>query len=58
VSAHLLVDDAGLTLIDTGLWGVPGQVRRAVARLGRRREELREVVLLKEQQRRVEVEQA
>ena len=45
VSAHLLADDAGLTLIDTGLWGVPGQVRRAVARLGRRREELREVVL-------------
>ncbi len=45
VSAHLLVDESGLTLIDTGLWGVPDQLRREVARLGRRPEELRDVVL-------------
>lgn len=45
VSAHLLVDREGLTLIDTGLWGVAGELRRVVAELGRNPEELREIVL-------------
>lgn len=45
VSAHLLVDEAGLTLIDTGLWGIAAELRRVVAGLGRRAEELRDVVL-------------
>lgn len=45
VSAHLLVDREGLTLIDTGLWGVAGELRRVVAELGRKPEELREIVL-------------
>lgn len=45
VSAHLLADREGLTLIDTGLWGVAGELRRMVAELGRRPEELREIVL-------------
>ena len=45
VSAHLLVDREGLTLIDTGLWGVARKLRRVVAELGRRPEELRNVLL-------------
>jgi glyoxylase-like metal-dependent hydrolase (beta-lactamase superfamily II) len=45
VSAHLLVDREGLTLIDAGLWGVAGELRRAMERLGRRPRELREIVL-------------
>lgn len=45
VSAHLLVDEAGLTLIDTGLWGLAGELRRVVRSLGRKPEELRDVVL-------------
>lgn len=45
VSAHLLVDREGLTLIDTGLWGVARELRRVVAELGRRPTELRNVVL-------------
>jgi glyoxylase-like metal-dependent hydrolase (beta-lactamase superfamily II) len=45
VSAHLLVDREGLTLIDTGLWGVAGELRKVVSELGRRPEELREIVL-------------
>jgi glyoxylase-like metal-dependent hydrolase (beta-lactamase superfamily II) len=31
---HLLIDDAGCTLIDTGLFGVPWRVRRILRRLG------------------------
>ncbi len=45
VSAHLLVDREGLTLIDAGLWGVARELRRVVAGLGRRPEELRNIVL-------------
>jgi glyoxylase-like metal-dependent hydrolase (beta-lactamase superfamily II) len=45
VSAHLLVDEAGLTLIDTGLWGVAEELRRVVLSLGRRPDELRDIVL-------------
>lgn len=45
VSAHLLVDAAGLTLVDTGLFGIPRELRRVVARLRRRPEELRDIVL-------------
>lgn len=45
MSAHLLVDEAGLTLIDTGLWGIAAELRRVVAGLGRRPEELREIVI-------------
>lgn len=45
VSAHLLVDREGLTLIDTGLWGIARELRRAVASLGRRPDELRNIVL-------------
>lgn len=45
VSAHLLVDREGLTLIDSGLWGVAGELRGLMARLGRRAEELRDIVL-------------
>lgn len=45
VSAHLLVDRAGLTLIDTGLWGVAAELRRVVKKLGRRPDELRAIVL-------------
>lgn len=45
VSAHLLVDREGLTLIDTGLWGVAGELRKAMAELGRKPEELRNILL-------------
>lgn len=45
VSAHLLVDEAGVVLIDTGLWGIAAELRRVMAGLGRRPEELRDVVL-------------
>ena len=45
VSAHLLVDDAGLTLIDAGLWGVGNELRQVVKALGRRPEELRNMIL-------------
>ena len=45
VSAHLLVDRDGLTLIDTGLWGVAGELKRVTERLGRRPDELRNIVL-------------
>ena len=45
VSAHLLVDEEGLTLIDTGLWGVAAELRRAIKELGRHPGELRAVVL-------------
>jgi glyoxylase-like metal-dependent hydrolase (beta-lactamase superfamily II) len=45
VSAHLLVDDEGLTLIDTGLWGIAAELRRVVVALGREPEELRDIVL-------------
>ncbi len=45
VSAHLLVDHEGLTLIDTGLWGVGRELRRVVAGLGRRPADLRNIVL-------------
>ncbi len=45
VSAHLLVDREGLTLIDTGLWGLARELRRVVAELGRRPEELRNILL-------------
>jgi glyoxylase-like metal-dependent hydrolase (beta-lactamase superfamily II) len=45
VSAHLLVGEEGLTLIDTGLWGVAEELRRVVRELGRKPGELREIVL-------------
>ena len=45
VSAHLLADADGMTLVDTGLWGVAAELRRVAARLGRRPEELRDIVL-------------
>ncbi len=45
VSAHLLVDRSGLTLIDTGLWGIGKELRRVVKKLGRRPDELRAIVL-------------
>jgi len=45
VSAHLLVDRGGLTLIDTGLWGVAGELKRVMTRLDRRPEELRNIML-------------
>jgi glyoxylase-like metal-dependent hydrolase (beta-lactamase superfamily II) len=45
VSAHLLVDDGGLTLVDAGLWGVAKELRGLVRALGRRPEELRDIVL-------------
>jgi hypothetical protein len=45
VSAHLLVDEVGMTLVDTGLWGVAAELRRVVARMGRRPDELRDIVL-------------
>jgi glyoxylase-like metal-dependent hydrolase (beta-lactamase superfamily II) len=45
VSAHLLEDERGLALIDTGLWGVGGELRRLLAKLGRRPHELRDILL-------------
>jgi glyoxylase-like metal-dependent hydrolase (beta-lactamase superfamily II) len=45
VSAHLLVDAAGLTLIDAGLWGVGNELRQVVQALGRRPGELRNIIL-------------
>lgn len=45
VSAHLLVDETELTLIDTGLWGVPAELRRVIKSLGRSPEALRNIVL-------------
>jgi glyoxylase-like metal-dependent hydrolase (beta-lactamase superfamily II) len=45
VSAHLLVDAAGLVLVDTGLWGVAAELRRVVRELGREPAELRDIVL-------------
>lgn len=45
VSAHLLMDRNCMVLVDTGLWGVAAELRRVVAGLGRRPEELREIVL-------------
>lgn len=45
VSAHLLADERGMVLVDTGLWGVAAELRSVVARLGRRPEELRDIVL-------------
>jgi len=45
VSAHLLVDAAGLTLIDAGLWGVGNELRQVVKALGRRPGELRNIIL-------------
>jgi glyoxylase-like metal-dependent hydrolase (beta-lactamase superfamily II) len=45
VSAHLLADRDGLTLIDTGLWGIAAELRRVVAKLNRRPDELRAIVL-------------
>lgn len=45
VSAHLLADEAGLTLIDTGLWGVASRLKEVVGKSGRRPEELRNIVL-------------
>jgi glyoxylase-like metal-dependent hydrolase (beta-lactamase superfamily II) len=45
VSAHLLVDAAGLTLIDAGLWGVGTELRQVVKALGRRPGELRNIIL-------------
>jgi glyoxylase-like metal-dependent hydrolase (beta-lactamase superfamily II) len=45
VSAHLLVDAVGLTLIDSGLWGVGSELRRVVKALGRRPEDLRNIIL-------------
>ena len=45
VSAHLLVSDDALTLIDTGLWGIPGELRSLVRRLGRSPGDLRDIVL-------------
>lgn len=45
VSAHLLADEAGLTLIDTGLRGVASRLRRVIEDLGRRPDELRDIVL-------------
>lgn len=45
VSAHLLVSDDVMTLIDTGLWGIPGELRSVVRRLGRSPRDLRDIVL-------------
>lgn len=45
VSAHLLVDAADVVLIDTGLWFVPGQLRRLLRTLNRRPEAVRAIVL-------------
>jgi glyoxylase-like metal-dependent hydrolase (beta-lactamase superfamily II) len=45
VSAHLLADRDGLVLIDTGLWFVPGQLRRLLRALDRAPEDLRAIVL-------------
>ncbi len=45
VSAHLLADKECMVLVDTGLWGIAAELRRVVAELGRRPEELREIVL-------------
>lgn len=45
VSAHLLVDDEGLTLIDTGLWGIPRQLGDIIRRIGRSPGELHTILL-------------
>ncbi|TAG32957.1 MAG: MBL fold metallo-hydrolase [Verrucomicrobia bacterium] len=45
VSAHLLVDRDELTLIDAGLWGVARQLRRVVAALGRKPDDVRNLLL-------------
>lgn len=45
VSAHLLIDREGLILIDAGLWGIPEQLRRVVAALGRQPSDLRHLIL-------------
>jgi glyoxylase-like metal-dependent hydrolase (beta-lactamase superfamily II) len=44
VSAHLLVDAVGLTLIDSGLWGLARELRQVVKALGRRPEDLRNII--------------
>lgn len=45
VSAHLLEDEEGLTLVDAGLTGVPGKFRRTVRALGREEGEVKAILL-------------
>ena len=45
VSCHLIEDDAGCVLIDTGLVGAPTRLRRHLARRGRRWEDVRAILL-------------
>lgn len=45
VIAHLLIDDQGATLIDTGLLGMPGRVGKTLRRLGRSLDDLHAIVL-------------
>lgn len=45
VSAHLLVDDEGLTLVDTGLWDMPKQLGDIIRHIGRSPEELHTILL-------------
>jgi len=45
VVCHLLVDDAGATLIDTGLLGVPALVERKLAALGLAMTDLKHILL-------------